>query len=475
MTSAHGSAVLRAMAYAGLWAVSACQTPSYQLRSLSDQSSDVWIDQRDLIEMLDGAWVLKGEKITSEANLLGLLAGNADVSGAVYQAKIAQAVLARRVADGNTTLSASGSVTGRAADDGDVTDGGRAALSLSRRLDFSGELKARERASYFNWQASRADLAESARRVSGDIASLIVDIHFAKRNLVLLNEQIESNRTQLELVRLRFLQGQVDVVDVLQQQSQLEAITSRRPDIVSSVSRARSQLDALSGRTFGVDGQNPDNELVLFEDVLARIGLTTARVDAVFADLEQITLERPDVYGEWQRLQQADALYAAALAARLPSVDLGSDVVGLLANGDVTGLIDATLNSAWTLLDGGALRADVEGRQAGVELSARRFLSAALSAADEYQQSRALVEANVKSIAQIEQRLETARALLKAARERYLRGATDYLPVLTAIQTVQQLEQDALALEALKTRLQVQLITASGGGFASGLIDGTTP
>jgi multidrug efflux system outer membrane protein len=57
---------------------------------------------------------------------------------------------------------------------------------------------------------------------------------------------------------------------------------------------------------------------------------------------------------------------------------------------------------------------------------------------------------------------EAAAALFKATRRRYERGVTDYLPVLDALQSLQQQQRQHLALQAEHQRILVRLHTALG-------------
>ena len=61
-----------------------------------------------------------------------------------------------------------------------------------------------------------------------------------------------------------------------------------------------------------------------------------------------------------------------------------------------------------------------------------------------------------------EQRLCTVDTLLTAARRRYERGVSDYLPVLAALRGQQQQQRDHLALQAALARSRVRLHRALG-------------
>ena len=65
-------------------------------------------------------------------------------------------------------------------------------------------------------------------------------------------------------------------------------------------------------------------------------------------------------------------------------------------------------------------------------------------------------------IALSEQRLKIVDTLLLAARRRYERGVSDYLPVLAAVRGQQQQQRDHLALQAELARTRARLHRAIG-------------
>ena len=70
-----------------------------------------------------------------------------------------------------------------------------------------------------------------------------------------------------------------------------------------------------------------------------------------------------------------------------------------------------------------------------------------------------------------QRRLDEAGRLLLAAQRRYSSGATDFLPVLDAIENLQALERELVRLEANLARVRVDLHAALGLPVAYQLMD----
>jgi outer membrane protein TolC len=61
--------------------------------------------------------------------------------------------------------------------------------------------------------------------------------------------------------------------------------------------------------------------------------------------------------------------------------------------------------------------------------------------------------------------VDSAQRSLDLSMQLYVKGATDYLTVVTSQAAVLQTQLDALSLETLQTRASVDLIRALGGGW----------
>ncbi|MCB1773711.1 MAG: TolC family protein [Gammaproteobacteria bacterium] len=312
-------------------------------------------------------------------------------------------------------------------------------------LDVGGALALREEAALNLWKARR----EEARQLRSDIARnfllAVVDGAEATARDQLLSQQIEASQTLLRLIELRFTQGLASSVDVLQQRDELASLRQQIPLAQRDLRTAQNRLRELSGRT-------PDATVgVLFDGMPA---IATAFAPATPLELLQ---RRPDLLALQARLAAADARFAAALADRLPTLSLSGRAVTRVASGDVTTLIGAVLDAAFTVFDSGGKEAIAEEQRARLAAAGHDYLATWIERVIEID-DLANDEASLRErIGLSGQRLETAEALLQAARRRYERGVSDYLPVLAALRGLQQQQRDHLSLRADLGRTRIRL------------------
>ncbi len=122
-------------------------------------------------------------------------------------------------------------------------------LGLSWELDVWGRLAAREQAATLRARATRADVSDAALLVTAGVVEAWFTVQEQRAFLNLLEDQLQSSRTLLELTELRFSLGEGSSVAVLQQRSQVAATESQLPAAEARLAAARHRLAVLLGRT----------------------------------------------------------------------------------------------------------------------------------------------------------------------------------------------------------------------------------
>ena len=167
--------------------------------------------------------------------------GNPSLGAAVARVRAARAVARREGAalfpsvDG---IASAGNTTRDTPDDprGDLSDDDfLLGVRASYEVDVWGRIDALRDAARFEAVATAYDAQSVALSLAADVATAWFQLGEAFAQEDLLREQIETNAQVLELIELRFRQGQVAAADVLRQRQLLEA--------------TRGQLDAQQGQT----------------------------------------------------------------------------------------------------------------------------------------------------------------------------------------------------------------------------------
>lgn len=335
-------------------------------------------------------------------------------------------------------------------DSGDTSN--RRSVGIDGRvpLDISGTLADRVDAARAQLVASVADADQVRSELARDFLFALIDSAEAAQRVALLDRQIEVSKTLLRLTELRFTQGLASSVDVLQQRDELAALRQQIPFARLERKIAANALRRIAALT-------PDRKAPLLLETLPPIKRDFPRIQPL-----DLLHRRASLRASQARIEAADARFAAALADRWPSVALSSEVITRAISGDVTTLISAAIDATLTLFDGDRKVAIAEERRAQLVAAGEQYLTDWFDAVIEVDDLMHTEASLQERIVLSELRLRTVDTLLSAARRRYERGVSDYLPVLAALRGQQQQQRDHLALQAALARSRVRLHRALG-------------
>jgi outer membrane protein, multidrug efflux system len=181
--------------------------------------------------------------------------------------------------------------------------------------------------------------------------------------------------------------------------------------------------------------------------------------------------QRPDIRAAGLRLQAADWQLAAAKADRLPAVRLTSDIS---SSGDFADLFDNWLlnlagNLTAPLLDGGQRSAEVDRNQAIIREQLAAYRETVLTAIREVEDALISEQKLQEQQIALRHQLNLAEQALSIAKNRYQKGLSTYLPVLTELQSVEQLQQNLLTQQLDLLTNRVTLHRALGGDWTEQL------
>jgi NodT family efflux transporter outer membrane factor (OMF) lipoprotein len=333
-------------------------------------------------------------------------------------------------------------------------------LAAAYELDLWGRVQSQKRAADLDASASREDLETAAVTLAATVGELWYSLAEQRAQRALLEEQIKASETLLELVELRFARGLASALDVYQQRQQLSTTRGQRPAIESQIQLIRHQLAVLVGEPPGATLVQEPSELPALPP-LPQTGLP--------ADLLQ---RRPDVRAASSRLAAADHRVAAAVAERLPAVRLSaaaglrSAQAGALAEGPAWSLAAGALAPVF---NAGRLRAEVTRTEAQAGELLAAYGLRILTAFREVEDALAQESGQEEFVESVEQQVELGTATLREARLRYANGLSDYLPVLAALQALQQAERELIAARGRLIAYRIQLYRALGGSWPAEL------
>ena len=331
-------------------------------------------------------------------------------------------------------------------------------LISNYELDLWGRVRSQREAAELAADASEADLQAASVTLAAEVADRWVRIVAQRLQKDLLEKQLENNLTFLELIELRFRNAMVSALDVYQQKQVVESVRAQIPLVEAEMRLLMNELAVLLGRP-------PRSDLGLNQAAIPDIGGLPAI--GLPADL---LANRPDVRASGMRLKAAAWQVSAAKANRLPALQLTAG--GQYGRSDLDMLFDTWLlrlaaNLTAPIFDGGRRAAEVERTQAAADENLWAYRRVVLNAVKE-------VEDNLESEVRQRQHIDGLEAVMAAARrgleeaiQRYRRGLSDYLPVLTQLLAVQDLERNLIRQRELLVRYRIGLHRALGGGWVN--------
>lgn len=363
--------------------------------------------------------------------------------------------------DGSTPGSGGGAATGGGGAPSEepyertfTTRSYRFGLASSYELDLWGRVRARHKAALLDFEASREDVYTAMLTLAFEVTLRWLDILSSKQGIALVQEQLEANRTALELMELRYRNGLATALDIYQQRQIVAQTETVLPLLEARLQTLQHELAILLGKP-------PRTALGLEDEVLPRVGGTPE--SGLPADL---LAQRPDVRATGLRLRAADWQVSAARADRLPTIRLtasasyGSEEWDLVFDNWM-----ATLAGSLTgpIFDAGRRRAEVDRTRAVADERLAAYRQVVITAVQEVEDALVNEIKQEEFIEALTMQLEAARASYREALARYRKGLNDYLPVLSALINAQSLERSLVQARHDQLIFRVQLHRALGG------------
>ncbi len=330
-------------------------------------------------------------------------------------------------------------------------------LTASYEIDFAGRVQRLVEGATASAEQSAADLENIRLLLTADLATAYLNLRASDIELDVVQRAIALQRRALELVTARHDLGAVSGLDVAQQQALLETTLTQ----VDLLRRQRAQyqhaIATLTGTPAPLFALAPD--------------LRPVTPPAIPVGVPSETLQRrPDVASAERAMAAANAQIGVATAAFYPSITL-APTVGVDSRMIET-LFDAPsllwsvgVSLAQPLYDGGRIRANVNFAQGGYEAAVANYRRVVLTAMQEVEDGISGLAALDRATTQAQSAVAAARRVFDMATARYEGGASTYLDVITAQQSLLTAERQAAQLLGQRLVTSVFLVKALGGDW----------
>ena len=321
-------------------------------------------------------------------------------------------------------------------------------------VDLWGRVKATAKAGESDFAATTYDLDAAILSLAAELTEVWFQIAEQQATLALLTAQAKANRTYLELVELRYGQGLTTGLAVFQQKQQTAALESQIPPVKSALATQKHRLNILLGQVPGTETYEVGSLIELPE--LPEVGIPTS-----------ILQQRPDVLAARSRVLAADHRVGAAIASRFPQINMsvssgfrGFDLAkGLFENWFVNLASGLTM----PLFDQYRLSKEQKRAEALLQEQISRYGQTVLVALGEVEDALIQEKMQKELLHELKEQLDAAENTLSEARRRYLNGLSDYLPVLTALQSLHGVQRQVLLAERQQISIRIRLHRALGG------------
>ncbi len=323
-------------------------------------------------------------------------------------------------------------------------------------VDLWGRISSELSADEIDLEALGAELFALKMVLATETAEQYYELARIRTELRLLDDQLEVAETFLELTKVRHAQGIASAIDVVQQEQQIEELHESRRSAELAEELTLHALATLMG-------QPPGFTQAPFARRLPEKPPPVA--DFIPADLLE---RRPDVAASRMRVTAANHRLDAALKEQLPRLIIGSELAlratspGELLDFLFASVVGTIIQPLW---DGGRVQGRVDEEAAVMQRHLLEFSSVLLTAIREVEDTLARGQA-IYEILEIQRRqLEAAEEALELAQDHYRAGMLDYLRVLTALQSIQQLQSAELDSRRALLSQRIQLCRVAGGDW----------
>jgi NodT family efflux transporter outer membrane factor (OMF) lipoprotein len=387
------------------------------------------------------------------------LQSNTDVQTAMANLRQARALVTVQNATLLPQLGASGSAQ-RGKSDGVATRSlFRADFDASWEPDLFGANRAGLNAAQADARASAASLGDVQVTIAAEVAGNYLAWRGTGVRLNVARENLMLQQETLQIAQWRAQAGLGTSLEVEQARASAEQTRAQIPLLETTLAQSAHSIAVLTARA---PGALPE---------LAQAGEAPLAPDGIALTIPADTLrQRPDVRSAEQDVRAAAARATQADAQRYPSFAISGNI-GLSAL--TLGALGASGSGAAALLagvsiplfNGGALKAQVDARDAALAAAGSVYQGTVLSALKDVEDALIGLRSARERRSTLQRAAEAADNASLIARQRYGSGLIDFQTVLDT-QRTQLSAQDSLASARTDVATaQVRLVKALGGGW----------
>jgi NodT family efflux transporter outer membrane factor (OMF) lipoprotein len=336
--------------------------------------------------------------------------------------------------------------------------------SIGYELDLWGRVRNSVAAGKAEAQASGDDLAGIRLSLEAKLATGYFALRGYDRQIQLLEATVDAFSKADKMTRRRFSGGIATGIETGQSGAELAEAQAQLEEVRNARALTEHAIASLVGTPASNFTVAPDPIDIALPNV--PVGLPSTLLQ-----------RRPDVAAAERRMYAANREIGVAKAAFFPSISLGGQ--GGFQNTGLPSLFTAP-NIFWSvgpsavlnLFDGGRRRAQVAVSRAAWTQATADYRGQVLKAFQDVEDGLSKLHHLGAEGAAEDQAVQQAAQAERLTLNRYVKGAVNYLDVVTAQTTALRVRRQAIALDTQRLQASVSLIQALGGGWQSSQVPG---
>ena len=293
----------------------------------------------------------------------------------------------------------------------------------------------------------------------GEVARNYIELRANQRLVAITRENLHAQQETQELTQIRQQTGLASMLEVTQAQAQAATTEAQLPNYETAVKQSIHALSVLLGKEPGALAVRLDRQ-----------GVTPAVASNVITNLPSELLQRrPDIRRAERQLAVANASVGVATAELYPKVNLAA-FIGL----QNTTITDFTpIGKSWSaassitmpIFNWGKLNANIDSKKAQFEQTFLTYQSTLLSAFKEVEDALIAYSKEQERHKALAKAVEANQLAVQLADERYRKGLTAFLDVLTSQTALYQAQSLLISSESALSSNLIALYKALGGGW----------
>jgi outer membrane protein, multidrug efflux system len=391
---------------------------------------------------------------------------NLNLEQARARVKQARAALVLAGAPGLPTVNVGGTVTRSAGSENLVSTGSsistvyQAGFDASWEIDIFGGVRRNVESAQARLDASVEDLHATLLTLLGDVTRNYVNLRANQTQLQITRNNLEIQKETVAVTHKRYQLGLTSSLDVAQAEAQKATTESNIPTLEAASKQSIHHLGILLA-------QEPNalkTELLTTRPLPKVEGLIATGLPS------ELLNRRPDLRQAERQLAAASADIGVATAGLYPTFDL---TLGLGLQASSASKFLETSSRYWSivpgvslpLLDGGKARANIAGKQAIFDESLAKYRAAYYSALEDVENALTAYYAERAKHRILIESVRVNEEAVTLASERYRRGLTTFLDVLTTQAALFSAQSSLSQSNANQLVDLVSLYKALGGGW----------